>query len=83
MGDAGIALIEKEMLASKDDSSFVVKPSVAFVATVLAISGSPNLAVVEALARGAGHPRWRAQIVLERAMRAPTPEILTRQRGSC
>jgi tetratricopeptide (TPR) repeat protein len=65
LGDAGLALIGAQMFASEDDGSSMVKLSAPFVATVLALPGAPNLAAVEALARGAGHPRWRAQILLE------------------
>jgi hypothetical protein len=65
LGAAGIASIDKVMLAREDDGSPVVELSAPFVATALALPGMPNLAAVEALARGTGHPRWRAQIVLE------------------
>ena len=62
---AGIALIDKAMLAREDDGSVVVELSAPFVAAALALPGMPNLAAVEALTRGTGHPRWRAQMVLE------------------
>jgi hypothetical protein len=78
---AGIAVISKAMLARDDDSSPLVKLSAPFVASALALPGMPNLTAVEAVARGTGHPRWRAQIVLECAQAHATAGALDKAKS--